>query len=87
MQEASFPFQISLFSRPYITNNFRFKFDTPKLKGREKERQKVAAPSSRPNTVVMEDGEDAALKALQGRAGDEAALERFKEATNAKKKK
>jgi hypothetical protein len=35
----------------------------------------------------MEDGEDAALKALQGRAGDEAALERFKEATNAKKKK
>jgi hypothetical protein len=35
---------------------------------------------------MNEESEEAALRALQGRAGDEAALQRFKEANNKKKK-
>ena len=67
---------------------FRFKLDTPKAKGREKEKPKVPVPTSRPNTVMMnEESEEASsLRPLQGRAGDEAALERFKESNNKKKK-
>jgi hypothetical protein len=71
---------------------FRFKLDTPKQKGREKEKPKLPVATSRPNTVMMKEegeGEEAGVvrATLKGRAGDEAALERFKEATAQKKKK
>ena len=61
---------------------FRFEREKSTTRGREKERERPPVPQgARPYTVNMggENEEKPAHKVLQGRAHDEAALDRFKD--------